>query len=762
MFCANHGFAFYLALCSTPSKAKRKESSDSGQESSAQYLPPIPAIPPRCASHGSYQDSLGIVTELLARQPRVDGPLQDAATSTTEHTQADHRCSAFKVYSRMHETQTGTHAKGEAQPSKSKSLDLVREVDRAGGNIARASLHLLGSSSPEFRDVRESTPVVKRRRTEGEEGCAEPAVSVPTDIKPEPSRFKTLQLLVRRPFGGISKKKTEWRDGRSTVLNSNRSWWQSRFAQHAPRHNGESALSSERPQDCHPAPRHSDDLLTRASSQVPSDVLAPKSKSVDLDRFHAQSRTVPIWPAGSRVRPALPPAFVTEPTAAHNDVVSARADSHGDAAISEQKHPWLRQLKLQAVASSAEPSLSAKVSAATTPKSASSRRTSSRKSVVMGRRSSPRPEARRSVKKQRPPSVLLGQSLPIPPRSHRSRASTISSQNSIISSPQGKVIVSRRCYGPRSPMRHDETCSITTVGTSILFGDSTDVPSLAFPLATSPAKISPRVKKGRLPLRTEAIQRRNAGLCDGRSPRFGDLESRLNDGDAQEWVDEVDEAPTVTSIELAAFTKRFEDSLSPKARPGFLEMSDVTDSLNQLIGSFDESAGSVSLYSSPRKPKKSAYGHAICGALTPSQRVKRGPLGATPRRVCCSIVSTVSTEANSSFEDSEELQKLIESMMSADVSGSTSDHSMSKGDLALLSPFGSPLDTRDQSTTTSEDPPSAAGSATKLPPPRFLLNDRPISPPEIFSEFQHSLDNDLPNFLSGTSVVSPPTERYGL
>uniref|UniRef100_V5GH85 Uncharacterized protein n=2 Tax=Kalmanozyma brasiliensis (strain GHG001) TaxID=1365824 RepID=V5GH85_KALBG len=114
------------------------------------------------------------------------------------------------------------------------------------------------------------------------------------------------------------------------------------------------------------------------------------------------------------------------------------------------------------------------------------------------------------------------------------------------------------------------------------------------------------------------------------------------------------------------------------------------------------------------------------------------------RRRLISIASVVSTEANSSFEDSEELQKLLDSIMAADLSGGSYDTSGSR-DMALLSPFGSPEEYRDTHSeergtedVQGKDTPRQTGQMP--PPPKFLLNDRPISPPDssCMSDATHS------------------------
>lgn len=277
----------YLATNSTPSKSKRKDSSESGREHpAAPHLPPVPTIPSRSASHltpplRNYEDSLGIVTELLARQP---GRRTESGSTTAKRTEASQQRSTPSNV----DVGAASVKDKPAGPSKSKSLDLVREVDRVGPHNARASLNLLDSFARTELDKPDlSTQDAKRKRTEPE-ASVKPAspVSLSSGVaNPEPSRFKTLQLLARRPFGGLSKKKAAWRDERTSqaTLASNRSWWQSRSALPLASDDGQSHHLSEA-RNGHLAPRHSEDLLSRASTRVSSDI-GPKSKSVDLGKL---------------------------------------------------------------------------------------------------------------------------------------------------------------------------------------------------------------------------------------------------------------------------------------------------------------------------------------------------------------------------------------------------------------------------------------------------------------------------------------------
>lgn len=223
--------------------------------------------------------------------------------------------------------------------------------------------------------------------------------------------------------------------------------------------------------------------------------------------------------------------------------------------------------------------------------------------------------------------------------------------------------------------------------------------------------------------------------------------SVFTDDSETEWIDEGANTVSATALnDLAALRVRLEEVLPP-GRPGFLEMSEATQTLSNLVKTFSGSSGSLSLHSSPYKkdtPTQNATPRGLYGimeadepSLISAQSRSAAPSHLTSPRArerLISKVSIVSTEANSSFEDSEELQRLLDSIMAADLGGSC-DTSGSR-DMALLSPFGSPAEYRDSRTVDkSVSPETEVRKKQEIlmpmpPPPKFLLNDRPISPPD--------------------------------
>lgn len=180
---------------------------------------------------------------------------------------------------------------------------------------------------------------------------------------------------------------------------------------------------------------------------------------------------------------------------------------------------------------------------------------------------------------------------------------------------------------------------------------------------------------------------------------------------------------------------RLENILPPPKRPGFIEMNEATQTLSQLVKTFSNSSGSLSLNASPYKkhdagpsPKRGLYGIMEADEAPPPAHLRT-----RERERLMSLASMVSTEANSSFEDSEELQKLLDSIMAADLGNGSADMS---GDMALLSPFGSPVEYKDGGSSENRE----VGEKAKpqmSPLPKFLLNDRPISPPDSTSVHGH-------------------------
>ncbi|KAJ9479580.1 DNA repair protein spr18 [Pseudozyma hubeiensis] len=176
-------------------------------------------------------------------------------------------------------------------------------------------------------------------------------------------------------------------------------------------------------------------------------------------------------------------------------------------------------------------------------------------------------------------------------------------------------------------------------------------------------------------------------------------------------------------------------------------MSEATQTLSNLVKTFSGSSGSLSLHSSPYKKNETPDHRMNTGTprdlygimeADESGTARTSPLHRLPsstRQRLISIASMVSTEANSSFEDSEELQKLLDSIMAADLGGGSYDTSGSR-DMALLSPFGSPAEYRNVqhvdtgSSSGGKDKESPKPTSTMPAPPKFLLNDRPISPPD--------------------------------
>ncbi|CBQ73494.1 conserved hypothetical protein [Sporisorium reilianum SRZ2] len=604
---------------------------------------------------------------------------------------------------------------------------------------------------------------------------------------PGQSKLKTLQLLARRPFNAFGKKMREME----------KSWWPSRGSQDLP---PKSAADADQPGcevQTHTQPmRRSEDLLSRASPRVCDTMtMAHKSRSVELDRIQLPSKVVPLRSSanvGYKRRPTIPDAFAK--TAPPQELPPPRKDAANSVKqtpgsqprISDQRHPWMKQLQLPAasrpaavgVVFAADPSARQIWPKMDVEDIVSQRNIIPSVSLTAASVAlSQHIPAKQSLR--RPPASLLGQSLPIPPRSGRSRASTISSQSSTTSSPSGKVIVSRRSYGQRlrSPSTREETGSIRSVGTSILFTESPPgSPGMRKLMSPYYVTRSPNTVRVRSPPTTVLLPkyspRRSAGKMGSLrrvpSVAFTDDDSEM--GEEQEWMDEGPDAASSAGMYegAAVYRPRFEDAAYPAAiRPGFLEMSEATQTLSNLVKTFSGSSGSLSLHSSPYKNKdtpdrhvtgtpRGLYGimeadeHSFARASPP---LPHHHLTSPARQRLISIASLVSTEANSSFEDSEELQRLLDSIMAADlggggVSGGSYDTSGSTRDMALLSPFGSPVEYRGDSRTVGSKDVKEEGERDtpkrvvdeRPPPPKFLLNDRPISPPDSswMSDHTHS------------------------
>ncbi|TKY88485.1 hypothetical protein EX895_002473 [Sporisorium graminicola] len=584
---------------------------------------------------------------------------------------------------------------------------------------------------------------------------------------PGPSKLKTLQLLARRPFDAFGKKMREME-----ML-----WWPSRGNSDLSRRLEPASVSDQAYCDAltHTQPtRRSEDLLSRASPRVCDTMtMAYKSRSVELDRIQLlPSKVVPLRSSAGlnyKRRPTIPDSFSVptsqEPAPLRKDVQqsSVKQAPSAQARISDLRHPWMKQLQLpgSSLPTSGVPVASSNPGARPIwPKMDAEELVSQRNIVatvsltaasIALRQNAPTKQSPR-----RPPASLLGQSLPIPPRSGRSRASTISSQSSTTSSPSGKVIVSRRSYGQRlrSPNSREETASIRSVGTSILFTESPPgSPGMRKLMSPYYVTRSPNTLRVRSPPTTVLLPKyspRRAGkvgaLRSWPSVAFRDDESDM--GEEQEWMDEGSDSASTGMLEGRAYPSRLEEDF-PTIRPGFLEMSEATQTLSNLVKTFSGSSGSLSLHSSPYKNKdtpdrnvtigtrRGLYGimeadeHSFVRSSPPPQRH-------LTRQRLISIASLVSTEANSSFEDTEELQRLLDSIMAADLGGGGSSSYETSGsrDMALLSPFGSPAEYKDPRTVdqlgsaeAKEEKNTPKGLNQLPPPPKFLLNDRPISPP---------------------------------
>lgn len=597
---------------------------------------------------------------------------------------------------------------------------------------------------------------------------------------PAPSKLKTLQLLARRPFNAFGKKMREME----------KSWWPTRSSQDLP--DREEVLPSQQhttaPNQV-PLTRRSEDLLSKASPRVcETTTMAQKSRSVELDRIQLPSKVVPLRSTGAvgyKRRPMIPDAFtkpLPPPRPPTRDSVQPLLNHSGQPRISDQRHPWMKQLQLPA--SSTQSQISGAPSRVQTGESQAWPRMRSNEpppagsiptfSLISASLSLAQPIAPEEIsvpmpKKQsprRPPASLLGQSLPIPPRSSRSRASTISSQSSTTSSPSGKVIVSRRSYGQRlrSPSTREETGSIRSVGTSILFTESPPgSPGMGKFMSPYYATRSPSANRVRSPPKSVLLPKYSPRR-GGRVPTLHRKPSSAFSTDSdimeeQEWVDDgpFDNNSTTALHELVTLRNRLEEVLPPR-RPGFLEMNEATQTLSNLVKTFSGSSPCLSLNASPYKmnehPESATSPRSLYGIMeTDEPSLTRSPPSAqhlhSARQRLISIASLVSTEANSSFEDSEELQKLLDSIMAADLGNSSDTLGSRGGDMALLSPFGSPADLRGPRSAESTVPREVKEKATPTqaaplpPPPKFLLNDRPISPPDsscLSHETSHSFN----------------------
>ncbi|CCF52691.1 hypothetical protein NDA11_004530 [Ustilago hordei] len=618
--------------------------------------------------------------------------------------------------------------------------------------ISAVSTPPTDTESAQFQGVGEALSSLKNSGTSTEQPPTAPA----------PSKLKTLQLLARRPFNAFGKKMREMEKS---------SWWPTRSSQDLPDRSGGTSAQQVTAPSQGPPTRCSEDLLSKASPRVcDASTMAQKSRSVELDRIQLPSKVVPLRSSGVAAykrRPLIPDAFAKPPPPPRPPTRES-IKAIPTARISDHRHPWMKQLQLPAAStqghtnggtaakqseegqiwpkmrSSEPPSARSIPTFSLTEASLTMVHPSTGASVPMLKKQSPR----------RPPASLLGQSLPIPPRSGRSRASTISSQSSTTSSPSGKIIVSRRSYGQRlrSPSTREETGSIRSVGTSILFTESPPA-SPGMRKFMSPYHItrSPSAVRVRSPPTTVLLPKYSPRR-GGKGPSLHRKPSSAFSTDSdiieeQEWVDDApfDNNSTTALHELTALRNRLEDVLPPR-RPGFLEMNEATQTLSNLVKTFSGSSPSLSPNASPYKKMEAGEAVTSAGSLYGIMEADESSLVRSPpavhhlhsaRQRLISIASIVSTEANSSFEDSEELQKLLDSIMAADL-GNSSDTSASRGgDMALLSPFGSPadmLETRKAEYRFSQElvkeKTTQTPTAPLAPPPKFLLNDRPISPPD--------------------------------
>ncbi|PWN45321.1 hypothetical protein IE81DRAFT_364332 [Ceraceosorus guamensis] len=203
--------------------------------------------------------------------------------------------------------------------------------------------------------------------------------------------------------------------------------------------------------------RRSDDILRRSSlfDDLPH-LTGRGSHSVDLLRPYQPIRTeLPFKPA-PRMRPALPDLQLwatmshTRPTveqAVEPQGTRDRGDQSRNSKRKSEDRPWLRPLRLPQ---------SAGLSPTTSPKSSALSQAVSTPLIV-----TPPLSSGRSTNAE---NFFASSSLPIPPRSHRSRASTVSSYDDRDRS----LTVALAPVGGTN----DTMVSVQTVSSSILFADA--------------------------------------------------------------------------------------------------------------------------------------------------------------------------------------------------------------------------------------------------------------------------------------------------
>ncbi|PWN47181.1 hypothetical protein IE53DRAFT_371667 [Violaceomyces palustris] len=446
--------------------------------------------------------------------------------------------------------------------------------------------------------------------------------------------------------------------------------------------------------------RRSEDLLRRTSTSVKP--LPLKSSSMDMDRFDVgmSSRVIPIASGKVKRRSPIPALRLHEATPsrkaeegernqAANESQSDENKENEKPAINATRHPWLRQLKLQATVSFSpkRPSTpesqagSASSCASTVPETFMRKEDTMRQPLVEILGSTPLSSVEDAL-----PSPAVNTSLPIPPRAKRSRASTISSE-------EGK---------PLKPSRPNEATrsSVVTVGSSILFKD---------PFESTPPLPSPRRE-----LISEKMKRMIANY--GSSSTKAKMDS-LEKTDGLATVPPQDPLPPLpvgpTQEDLVESLMDSPASLRDKKPclnmkqgvqtstfPGHYQAFGLEDELEKVqrlgAGSTDTcqrqvTGGQIDLSSASLRATDQATDvlHTLIDAFDEGQSVMTSPATSHVRRIqdagsseylgssmlndfrasttFGSIMTYESTEANSSFGDADDLQSILDDIMASSV-----------------------------------------------------------------------------------------------
>ncbi|KAN0065047.1 hypothetical protein ACQY0O_001540 [Thecaphora frezii] len=458
---------------------------------------------------------------------------------------------------------------------------------------------------------------------------------------------------------------------------------------------------------------------------VDTSVGSLRRRGTEDNRNSETSKVVPIRPVGPKKRPPIPALCVQEATPsrkAPSETTARRTllldaaretprslpQGRGLLAMSAKKHPWLRQLVLQptSAATDSKGSLtdwSSSTSSYQTIEDADDEKAmkSDKQGKAEGKRQDEDGRARLGGSNSStvslieiigsPPtlskaksSVLshpANKSLPIPPRAKRSRASTLSSQDSFQTEPSGARISGASCsmvLGGSSPHSPRSSCSphsphnphsprnssysVATVATSILYADQTDLLPLHQALRGEGTRASPRKT------------RQHGSTTYARTSPYS---ARADDGLTRTLPARRDGARSAQ--ECARTAQEASMARIDSVATGLYRTGEATETLSQLVESFDTTLTPSTLTPNSRAGCSTAVDRRELWIFpqqegSPAEAIEEmrdASYQPDPRRhsetrssvALSAVLSYCSTEANSSFGDGEELQDLIEGIM---------------------------------------------------------------------------------------------------